>query len=61
MLCYRDMTFCSKFCGNKQCHRNFTKEVEDAAYKWWGKSGAPVAFSDFSESCGMYKEVGEKQ
>ena len=58
MICYRDMTFCSTDCANLECPRNFTEE-EEALATLWGGINAPVAFSDFSESCGKYVEPEE--
>lgn len=53
MICYRDMTFCSSCCINTDCHRHFGKEEAEGARKWWSHDPdeAPVAFSDFSDSC----------
>ncbi len=55
MICFRDMTFCSRECANVECHRNFTPEVQAAARKWWGNDGAPVAFASFDD-CPIYQE-----
>lgn len=55
MICYKDMTFCvSKDCTN-ECGVKLTKEIIEAANKWWGKEGAPIAMSAF---CG--DEVNEE-
>lgn len=54
MICYRDMSFCMSDCNNTECPRNFTPEVQEAADKWWGKEGAPIAFMDFSKMCSSY-------
>ena len=46
MLCYRDMQFCSDEhpqCGREICDRRLTPAVLDAARRWWGKDGAPIA------------------
>lgn len=53
MICYRDMTFCSAECVNKDCDRNYNKDIEDGARKWWSHDpdNAPIAFSDFSDTC----------
>lgn len=52
MMCYRDMTFCiSKDCTN-ECGRQLTKEIIEAADKWWGEQGAPISVSTF---CGEEK------
>ena len=46
MMCYRDMTFCPFYigcAGASACGRPLTLEVEEAAEKWWGEKGAPIA------------------
>lgn len=48
------MTFCSSDCTNKDCLRHFGPEDREAAEEWWGKPDAPVAFSDFSDTCPQY-------
>ena len=50
MICFRDMTFCSAECVNSECFRNYSPDVDKAA-KAWGGDDAPVAFSDFSDTC----------
>ena len=59
MICFRDMTFCSKECGNTKCGRNLTEQVRKDADKWWGKGKdeAPIAVANFHEGCEDYKEV----
>lgn len=54
MLCFKDKTFCSSDCINKNCHRNFTEEEKNLSILWGGPD-APVAFSDYSENCSDYK------
>ncbi|MCC6720539.1 MAG: hypothetical protein IT555_21915 [Acetobacteraceae bacterium] len=54
MICFRDMTFCNSDCTRAACRRHFGADDQAAAEKWWGKPGAPVAFSDFSEDCPDY-------
>lgn len=54
MICYRDKTFCSASCLTVDCHRQFTADDRERAERWWGKPGAPVAFSDFSQRCAEY-------
>ena len=44
------MTFCSAECVNSECFRNYSPDVDKAA-KAWGGDDAPVAFSDFSDTC----------
>lgn len=55
-ICYKDKTFCSAVCDNKECHRQYTKEADEGAREWWSHDpdNAPVAFSDFSENCPDY-------
>ena len=55
MLCYKDMTFCSANCATV-CSIKLTPQVEEAAAKWWGSSDAPIAVSDYSDTCQEYKE-----
>lgn len=58
MICYRDMTFCTALCGNTECNRKYTPEVQAAADEWWsGDEGGPVAISDFSPICPDHIEV----
>jgi hypothetical protein len=38
---------------NRDCHRNYSPEVHDAAVAWGGED-APVAFSDFSKGCSEF-------
>jgi len=45
-MCYKDMTFCPFYesCSHgKKCKRALTQDVIDAAAKWFGKAGAPIA------------------
>lgn len=55
MLCYKDMTFCSANC-HTICPIKLTPQVEEAAAKWWGSSDAPIAVSNYSDTCQEYKE-----
>lgn len=45
MMCFRDKTFCPfNRCEDfKICKDAYTKEVKEAAEKWWGNKNAPVA------------------
>ena len=56
MMCYRDMTFCSGACQNNHCPRLWSDELQKRADEWWkGMDGdAPVAFSDFTDTCPDY-------
>lgn len=56
MICFRDMTFCSSDCTNTACMRHFGDDDRAAAENWWGGPDAPVAFSDFSKDCPIYKK-----
>ena len=50
-LCYKDKSFCPFYtdCAWAQpgspdpCDRALTPEVREAARKWWGEDGAPIA------------------
>lgn len=54
-LCYRDMTFCvATECANKECSRYLSEFVLDGA-RTWGGEDAPIAFSDFRETCKDYR------
>lgn len=57
MICFRDKTFCGSDCTNTDCHRHFGASEQAAADAWWGKPGAPVAFSNFSASCADYSAI----
>lgn len=52
MICYRDRTFCSKPCGNRECSRIKTIQLIESAEDF----GLPIAIADFSDSCGMHEE-----
>lgn len=49
MICYKDMTFCSRDCANKECKRN-KKNIDKPPHLEW----MPVAYSDFN-NCPNYK------
>lgn len=59
-LCWKDRTFCSSDCVRKDCFRYFGPEQKEQAEKWWGDSNAPVAFSDFTDTCGLYQKPEEQ-
>lgn len=61
MICYKDMTFCSAACATITCRRNWNAERQAAADAWWGKPGAPVAFSDFSDTCQDFQPKEEHE
>ena len=50
MICYKDMTFCSSDCANKDCKRN-KKNIDKPPHLEW----MPVAYSDF-KGCEKFKE-----
>ena len=48
---------------NTSCFRNFTDEERANSIKWWEgfgedlqDQGPPIAMSDFSKDCDVYKE-----
>jgi len=43
-----DRTFCVNKECSKECGRKLTKEVIEAAHKWWGSEDAPIAQADFN-------------
>lgn len=56
MMCYLDMTFCTlyKQCKKgKDCGRALTREVEQAAERWWRGPNAPIAV--FANRPGCYE------
>lgn len=57
-MCYKDQTFCSSDCTNERCFRYFGKAQVEGARAWWDHDpdNAPVAFSDFSNTCPEYKK-----
>ena len=57
MICYKDMTFCSKHrvCGAADCHRKLN-EKDDAWLKI--NDWMPVCMSDMSGNCGKYQHIG---
>ena len=65
MICYRDMTFCPYhlLCKNGHtCERAMTKEVYEGANRWWGRSGAPIAYYGELPECFVRKfEGGEDE
>lgn len=50
------MTFCISKCASETCTRKLTDEIREEAVDWWGNSDAPIAVSDFAESCDDYIE-----
>lgn len=54
-FCYRDMTFCSAECSTYDCHRQFTSEEQEKANEWM--ENPPIAFSDFSKNCDLYRPI----
>lgn len=56
MISFKDQTFCSAPCKRDTCFRHWTDELQKAARNWWSHApdDAPIAFSDFSETCQEY-------
>ena len=50
-ITYRDRTFCSSDCTDKQCYRFLSDEDEKRATRL----NYLIAFSDFSKTCEYYK------
>lgn len=46
MMCFRDKVFCNAKEHRPECDRRWTPELQEAADRWWGGPGAPVAFAD---------------
>lgn len=53
MIHYKDMTFCSSDCTNKDCFRYFSEGVKQGAIAWCPENPV-VALSDFSLGCKYY-------
>jgi len=54
MICYKDMTFCPHYetCATgAKCCRALTPDVVEAAGKWWGTDGAPIAQFAYPPDC----------
>lgn len=47
MIGYMDRTFCISPDCKDECGRRLTKEIREAADKWWGDEGAPIAVGCF--------------
>lgn len=58
MLCFQDMTFCkcSKCTKWDTCHRALTKEVTDAADRWWKDCEGSPPICMFTDTPECYKE-----
>lgn len=48
-MTYKDQTFCASKVDKHTCGREFTKEDEVRAEKWWGSKDYPVAYGEFCE------------
>jgi len=55
ILCFRDRTFCDANCS-AECAIKLTESVLKDAEEWWGDKSAPIAVSDFSDSCETYSK-----
>ena len=42
MICYRDRTYCSAPCANRECSRCVTPEIEAEAKRW----DLPICYGD---------------
>lgn len=51
MICYKDMTFCSRDCANMACKRN-KQNIDKAPHLEW----LPIAYSNF-KSCEKFKNM----
>jgi hypothetical protein len=52
MLCYKDRTFCSSDCTNRDCYRHLTPDDKNKA----AEMDLLISWSDFSDTCPDYKE-----
>lgn len=52
MICYRDATFCASPTCRDKCGRKLTREIQDAAKRWWGNDNAPIAVAEFCDENG---------
>jgi hypothetical protein len=62
MMCFKDMTFCSATCANKNCSRNWRLRDKSDYEKWsmrFNNNEGLIAFSDFSNTCNEYMPVEE--
>lgn len=50
MICYKDMSFCASKVKEHTCSREFTKEDEKNAKKWWGGDDYPVMYGEFCKN-----------
>lgn len=54
MISYKNITFCPHYstCATgAKCCRALTPDVVEAAAKWWGTDGAPIAQFAFPPDC----------
>lgn len=59
MICFKDRTFCSSDCVQSRCFRFFGEVQRQEAEDWaasFGWEEAPIAFSDWTNSCPDYKK-----
>lgn len=55
MLCYKDRSFCSQECANRDCSRNINDDVIADSIRWWGNNEGkvPIGIDDFkTDNCG---------
>lgn len=56
MICYKDTTWCvSPNCQDK-CGRKLKDSDREAAKRWWGGDGAPIAVREFCNEQGELKK-----
>ena len=62
MLCFKDMTFCSATCANKNCSRNWRLRDKSDYEEWsmrFDNGEGLIAITDFSNTCNEYMPVEE--
>ncbi len=58
MICYRDMTFCSKMdCANLKCKRT-QRGIDDAHWKASGE--LPLSIADMWRECNDHEEIEDE-
>lgn len=54
MTRFRDITYCSSDCMNRDCEKNYSPEKAAAAEAMWGKN-PPIDFADLKTGCADYR------
>lgn len=61
MICYKDRAFCTAKCGNTECPRLLTPEVEADAARWWAgfksQHPPPIDAYDHSARCAEFQPL----